>query len=126
MSENNVNPYDEENEYSRSEIENDTTVTKCPACGANMVFDPEDGCLYCEHCGTKQAIKERGSEEMAFERLLQENNNWSDETHVFRCENCGAKEVLDKREIAKQCPFCGTTNIVETDELSGVKPNALI
>ncbi len=126
MSENNVNPYGEENEYSRSEIENDTTVTKCPACGANMVFDPEDGCLYCEHCGTKQAIKERGSDEMAFERLLQENNNWSDETHVFRCENCGAKEVLDKREIAKQCPFCGTTNIVETDELSGVKPNAVV
>ncbi len=126
MSENNVNPYVEENEYNREEIENETAVTKCPACGANMVFDPGEGCLYCEHCGTKQAIKERGSEELAFERLLRENNTWANETHVFRCENCGAKEVLDKREIAKQCPFCGTTNIVETDELSGIKPNAVV
>ena len=71
------------------EVENKTSVTKCPACGANMVYDSESGKLY-------------------------------------RCENCGAREVLGKGEIVKTCPFCGTSNIVATDELSGLKPNAVV
>ena len=108
------------------EIENATSVTKCPACGANMIFDSEKGKLYCEHCGTSKDIVSKSSEELDFERLLSEDNAWGAETHVFRCENCGAREVLDKREIAKTCPFCGTTNIVETDELPGIRPNAVV
>ncbi len=127
--ENKINPFEDENPFEAegfSEVKNDTAVTKCPACGANMVYLPGENCLYCEHCGTKQEIHSKSSEEMAFERLLKENNTWADETHVFRCENCGAKEVLDKNEFAKTCSFCGTTNIVETDELSGIKPNAIV
>ena len=127
--ENKINSFEDEtsSEYEQfSEVENDTSVTKCPACGANMIYLPGENCLYCEHCGTKQEIQSRNSEELAFERLLKENNTWADETHVFRCENCGAKEVLDKNEFAKSCSFCGTTNIVETDELSGIKPNAIV
>ncbi len=108
------------------ELDTDMEITKCPACGANMVFSAGENCLYCEHCGTKQAINAKSSAELAFERLLSDNNTWASETHVFYCQNCGAKTVLDKNEIATTCSFCGTTNIVETDELSGVKPNAVI
>ncbi len=108
------------------EVENDTSVTKCPACGANMVYDSERGKLYCEHCETEVEVRSRTSEEQAFERLLAKNNEWGEETHVFRCENCGAQEILSRGEIAKKCPFCGTTNIVQTDELPGLKPNAVV
>ena len=127
MSANNeINPFDENSENIAEEVENETAVTKCPACGANMVFLPEEGCLYCEHCGTKQQIEAKSSEELDLALLLKENNTWAGETHVFRCENCGAKEILDKAEFARTCSFCGTTNIVETDELSGIKPNAVV
>lgn len=121
-------PYDDFgfDESASHEIENETAITKCPACGANMVFLPAENCLYCEHCGTRREIKRQNSEELDFERLLEHNNTWVDETHVFRCNNCGAKEVLDRGEIAKKCSFCGTTNIVETDELPGIKPNAVV
>ena len=111
---------------SAEEQEERTGVTKCPACGANMIFDSEKGTLYCEHCGSRQEIESKTSEEQDFENLLTEDNAWGSETHVFRCENCGAREVLDRREIAKACSFCGTTNIVETDELPGLRPNAVV
>ena len=115
-----------QNRTENGEVENETAVTKCPSCGANMVYDSEKKKLHCIHCGTVRDIDAKSSEEQDFERLLAENNTWGRETHVFRCENCGAREVLDINEIAKTCPFCGTSNIVKTDELSGLKPNAVV
>ena len=108
------------------EVENATDVTKCPACGANMVYDSVRGKLYCEHCDTVVEVRARTSEEQDFERLLSRTDEWGAETHVFRCENCGAQEVLADGEIAKKCPFCGTTNIVRTDELPGLRPNGVV
>ncbi len=109
-----------------AEVEKKTSVEKCPACGADMVYDAETGGLYCEHCGTRKEIVGSFSEEQDFEKLLEERDDWGSESHVFRCENCGAQEVLDKKEIAKACPFCGATNIVATDELPGLRPNAVV
>lgn len=108
------------------EVENNTGVVKCPACGANMVYDSERGKLYCEHCDTVVEVRAKTSEEQDFERLLARTNEWGAETHVFRCENCGAQEVLSDGEIAKKCPFCGTTNIVRMAELPGLRPNAVV
>ena len=108
------------------EVENNTDVTKCPACGANMVYDAKRGKLYCEHCGTEAEVRSEESEELDFARLTQAFGDWDGETHVFRCENCGAQEILTGGEIAKKCPFCGTTNIVRTEELPGLKPNAVV
>ncbi len=105
--------------------ENRTSVMKCPSCGADMIYDAESGKLLCEHCGTQKEIAGKTSEELDFERLLTDKGGWK-ESHVFRCENCGAQEVLDKNEIAKQCPFCGATNIVETSELPDIRPNAVV
>ncbi len=109
-------------------IENNTDIAKCPACGAKMVFSPEKQQLECPYCGcTKEVDFTKTSSEIAFEEMLkQRNDEWGGETHVFRCNNCGAKEVIDSTEIAKQCPFCGTTNVAKVDELSGMRPNAVV
>ena len=107
--------------------ENETEIAKCPGCGAKMEFDPSKQKLLCPYCGTTSDIEDKSSSELNFlEMVNTEQNNWGSETHVFRCNNCGAKEVLSKHEIAKECPFCGTTNIVVTEELSGLKPNAIV
>lgn len=108
--------------------ENTTETAQCPACGAKMVFDPEKQKLLCPYCGSLTEIDmSKISHEIDFNVLLsQPQNNWGEETHVFKCNNCGAKEVLSKNEIAKDCPFCGTTNIVVTEELSGLKPNGVV
>lgn len=108
------------------EVENNTGVMKCPNCGANMVYDSSRGKLFCEHCETEVEVRAKSGEEQDFERLLSRTDEWGEETHVFRCENCGAQEVLADGEIAKKCPFCGTTNIVRTEELPGLRPNAVV
>ncbi len=107
----------------------ETEIAKCPGCGANMVFDPDSQCLICNHCGSKKDFSGEGelAEELSLAEAFGERNNWAkEETSVFSCDNCGAKVVLSAGETAKICPFCGTAHVRVTDELAGLKPNALI
>ena len=108
--------------------ESETNISKCPSCGANLVYSPADHCLKCEYCAAKVSVSFSNlSDEQDFSRLFDPQvNNWSDATRVFRCNNCGAKEILAKTDISKKCAFCGTTNVVETTDLSGLKPNAVL
>lgn len=105
-----------------------TETVKCTGCGGNMVFNPETQTLSCPHCGTKI---EFGPSKIAEERDLRAglfgSPEWTaEEVVVFGCDNCGAKVVLKNGETATSCPFCGTAHVRKTEELAGVKPNALI
>ncbi len=109
-------------------IEKQTDTAKCPACGAKMIFSPQTQRLVCPYCGTDKEIDlSKISSEIAISRIFaQRNNEWGEETHVFRCNNCGAKAVLERTDIAKTCPFCGTTNVTKVEELSGLRPNGVV
>ena len=100
---------------------------KCTACGANMVFDIESGGLACRHCGSKTEFNdtEEVTRRRICEELLSTNPQWS-EGSVFQCSNCGAKEVLDKKTLARKCAFCGSAKIVAIDELPGIRPDSVI
>lgn len=116
----------QEEEIYRAE-EKDTEVYKCPSCGANLEFDPDEQILKCDHCGHRQAFEASHIVQLVdFMTGERPKNTWGDETKVYRCNNCGSTEILSATEIAKTCPFCGTTNIVETDELPGIRPTAVL
>ena len=106
----------------------DTNTIKCQKCGANMRFSIKNNALKCDHCGAIQQI-ESGDEKVArrdmTQNILNQFSKW-DESVVFGCNNCGAKVDLDKKEIVKNCPFCGSPNILRTDELSGIKPDSVV
>lgn len=115
-------------ETGKERIKVETESVKCPGCGANMIFDADLQTLYCPHCGSK---KELGEAKIAKEKDIMEglsaDSVWkADETVVFRCDNCGAKVVLQKDETAKICPFCGTAHVQKTEELAGLKPDAVL
>lgn len=117
------------NEYGEVEgIKVDTTIMKCDGCGANMVFDPQAQKLYCAHCGSTKEISGEYTEEINIAYALSgEGGAWqAKEACVFRCDNCGAKVVLAGGETANSCPFCGTAHVTKSDELAGLKPNALL
>ncbi|MBR1891386.1 MAG: zinc ribbon domain-containing protein [Clostridia bacterium] len=98
---------------------------KCPNCGGNMEFDPETQGLKCSHCGTKLDIEERvKANEIGIEQAFKHAEKW-DKAVVVRCENCGAKIVIEANEVAKKCPYCGTSQIKKSDEMVGLKPNAV-
>lgn len=106
----------------------ETESRKCANCGSNMVFDPDSGRLTCPHCGgDKEFETDTRAEEIALTEALAAGRQWqAEETVVFSCDNCGARVVLSKGETAKICPFCGTAHVRKTEELAGLKPNAVV
>ncbi len=104
----------------------DTAYVKCSSCGANMTFDPVTQALKCDHCGTFEDFsKSKKVKEIDILDSLRESETWDNESSVYRCNNCGAVVVLNPNESAKKCPYCGTSHIVKSSELAGLKPNAV-
>ncbi|MBR2616947.1 MAG: hypothetical protein IKC56_01780 [Clostridia bacterium] len=104
-----------------------TANTKCPACGANMRFDPKTQGLLCPYCGQKQALStEFLTAEIDLQNALISGEKWAAEDKLFECETCGAKVVVTAGSAARNCPFCGAANILESTELPGVKPNGIV
>ncbi|MBE7090995.1 MAG: hypothetical protein E7363_03670 [Clostridiales bacterium] len=104
-----------------------TANTKCPGCGANMRFDPKTQGLLCPYCGKKQALpSEFLTAEIDLKHALVTGEKWAEADKLFACETCGAKVVVTAGSAARNCPFCGAANILETKELPGVKPNGVV
>lgn len=117
------------NEFGEEESKVSTESVKCPSCGSNMIFDPESQMLYCEHCGTKRSFEQdlKASEIDLIAGFNCEKTDWNEkDVSVFKCDNCGAKVVLNADETAKICPFCGTAHVKKSEELAGLKPNAVL
>jgi len=114
------------NEEILSEKESATIINKCSACGASADYDIESGNLKCGHCGTIKEIEQddKVARRQLTDSIIKERTNW--QSSVFRCDSCGAKEVLDKKDITSMCPFCGSSNIVDTKELAGIRPDSVI
>ena len=109
------------------EKEVESVSNKCESCGAELSFDISSGNLKCEHCGSIKVIETDNSvqrREISNE-VLGKHPEWSEGT-VHKCDNCGAKEVLNKNDISKICAFCGSGNIVKQAELAGIQPDSVI
>ena len=99
---------------------------KCPGCGDNLQFDPVSGALKCPSCGTIKQIAATPGMEFELRYMKKASGGWSRETHVYHCSNCNAEQALDKREIARVCPFCGSPSVVEREEFAVLRPDMLL
>ncbi|HZB46857.1 MAG TPA: hypothetical protein VE360_16490 [Pyrinomonadaceae bacterium] len=86
---------------------------RCPGCGADLVFGPQDGALVCPYCGRREEIASDGAgvEERSYEQYLRA---FEDQLGVLapaalevRCETCGATVTFTPPEVAGECDFCG-------------------
>jgi len=114
-----------ENFLNEHEVKAD--AKKCANCGGELKYDIESTDLKCERCGTTADFDESGAVQRRAmtQDIVKSHEQWKDGA-VFRCKNCGAKEVLDRKSLAKNCAFCGSSHIVSTEELAGVKPDSVI
>lgn len=105
----------------------ESELIKCPGCGNNMRFDPSAKKLVCDYCKNEVAITGvTAAEELDFMTAESYTPETDSETRVFRCDNCGAKVVLDMSETAVKCAFCGSPHVVAIEDMKGIKPNAVI
>ncbi|MBQ9459878.1 MAG: hypothetical protein IJU66_08110 [Oscillospiraceae bacterium] len=109
---------------------------KCPACGGAMRFDPKQGKLVCDYCGTTAELGKDGPKEAAqgtelegfdFDSLNdQAFDPNAEDLPVYNCESCGAEVITPPEQAALTCPYCGN-NIVLTDKISGkLRPDGVI
>lgn len=104
----------------------DTTAYKCPNCGGEAFFDPATQTMMCKYCASSFSIDTLSVvQEKQLDELLSKANVWQD-TEVYQCQSCGAKAILTKQKMALTCSFCGTSNVVKTEQLAGLKPQGIV
>ena len=116
---------EEKDVSSAREVESDTF--KCPGCGNFLKYDPETGKLRCDYCGgTRDVPTPKPPMEIYYTSLSEQGVSSWGEVKCIQCPVCGAKTVLEKYQTVTVCPFCGAPNVVESDEVPGLKPNAVL
>lgn len=105
----------------------DNTDYSCPNCSGPLTFNPQTSTLICSYCGYKEVLNgKKSSEEKDFLSAEKDLNTWSKEAKVLKCKNCGAENVISNQDISQTCPFCGSNQVVESDELVGLKPDRVV
>lgn len=116
---------EEKDVSSAREVESDTF--KCPGCGNFLKYDPETGKLRCDYCGgTRDVPTPKPPMEIYYTSLSEQGVSSWGEVKCIQCPVCGAKTMLEKYQTVTVCPFCGAPNVVESDEVPGLKPNAVL
>lgn len=99
----------------------------CPECGAQLIFNPVESTISCQYCGFKEeVVGDRTNVEYDFESAELDQEDWSKETIVYRCHQCDAENVVSASDICNICPFCGSNQVIQTEELPGVKPHRVV
>ena len=108
---------------------------KCPACGGPLRFDPEQGKLVCDYCGSVWEIQDAAAPPAVetqmggydFSQLYAQAASESGEgLPIYNCVSCGAEVIAPAEQMALTCPYCGN-NIVLTEKTSGaLRPDGLI
>jgi DNA-directed RNA polymerase subunit RPC12/RpoP len=91
----------------------------CPACGANLVFEPKDGCLTCPYCGHRELIPTSAEQvqERSYEEYLRPRPGQmqvlAQNALEVQCNSCGAIVTFVPPEVARECDFCGAKIVAQ-------------
>lgn len=91
----------------------------CPACGADLVYEPRDGFLSCAYCGHKEAIPASADEvvERMYEEYLQIRPEHlaqlTENALEVHCQSCGAQIAFTPPEVTRKCDFCGVQIVAQ-------------
>ena len=91
----------------------------CPSCGANLVYEPKDGCLACPYCGYQERIPASAEQvqERSYEAYLRPRGDQlrrlAQNALEVQCGSCGAIIAFTPPEVARECDFCGAKIVAQ-------------
>lgn len=104
----------------------------CPQCGGLMRFEPGGAMLRCAYCGHRQttfsALKDGlavAEHDFTVALATAKGHEIPAGLHTFRCRGCQAQLLLSG-ELTKQCPYCGSSHVVEVETQAMVIPEGII
>ncbi len=106
------------------------TDKKCPNCAAVMDFDPTTGGLLCAYCGFSKEVESKeeiqAAAELDFNQAENfENCNWGEGKKNVICKSCGAESIYDELEVANECPYCGSNQVMEAFAHNTIAPGGV-
>jgi DNA-directed RNA polymerase subunit RPC12/RpoP len=84
-----------------------------------MGFGPQNGSLVCEYCGFEDELEiESVPDEQVIDLVLptSKGHRWAEAAHLLACQKCGAHTILPAGEKTISCPYCGSNQIIESEE----------
>ncbi|HEV2765921.1 MAG TPA: hypothetical protein VGV38_23250 [Pyrinomonadaceae bacterium] len=99
---------------------------RCPGCGADLLFEPQDGCLTCPYCGRRECIPDSPAQvqERSYEEYLRLHagrlKTLAEGALEVRCQACGATVTFAPPEVAGECDFCGSKIVAQPAEADPV------
>jgi len=102
----------------------------CPNCGAHMEFNLQANALACLYCGLIHETEERSAADseqvMAHVLPTERGHRWAVSQHQMVCGQCGAHSLWPPGQAAAECPYCGSRQMIESEETEGlVDPQAI-
>ncbi len=119
------NDYDNEETPSMTTDTEQNTDKKCPSCGGVMDYNPAANNMSCPYCGYEEEIEITGepfvAQELDFDTAENDDAcDWGTATRTVYCKACGAETVYDFNDIASECPYCGSNQILEQETVAKV------
>jgi len=94
----------------------------CSQCGGLMEFDVESQNAVCRSCGYVEVIEEEAASVEASEQVLDfvlpttRAHRWAEAQHRLACSQCGAISLLPPGQTTNECPYCGSRQLIASDE----------
>lgn len=111
---------------------NEDIGKKCPKCGGVMEYDPATDSLKCPYCKYDDSFKlqntysKRAMELNFYEAERSANKDWGVETTTILCKACGTESIYDTIQTPTTCPFCGSNQIVNSNESDTIAPGGIV
>lgn len=105
---------------------------KCPNCGGELTFRPENqkfGCEYCFSEFTEEEVRtanSRNENRPVDEELEAQQRDFQEHTNVYHCGSCGAEIIAEENESATFCYYCHEPVILSGRLTGDYKPKRII
>lgn len=84
---------------------------KCPNCGGEIQYQPENGKIKCEYCGSVFSVDDNMEKTR---KNAEEHNDFEGNGKIYTCSQCGASIYATEETGVTFCSYCGSQAFLES------------